>query len=340
MRAERWFRAELFVTSLAATLLSFAPEVTAEPVFPVVDLHVDLPFQAHFRKKSPLDSGQASAKALLAGHVEGLVLPLFVPERLGVDPTQLDAVFATTNDLRRRAPFALLPGDTSPRTHAWLSIEGARVLSSTRDDVAAWIDRGVRVVGPIHFSDSTLGGASTGKGRAGLTDAGKELSRLVLKKGALLDASHASDLAFDDLLALASDAKSPLLATHSSAKALTSHPRNLDDDRLRALAATGGVVGVNFHDAYVARKGPASLADVVAHLDHLVAVCGEDAVAIGSDYAGDIHPAAGLPTAASYPALASALLASGWTEARVRKVFSANARRVLGPPLPALTPPG
>ncbi len=320
------------LVALASALLSAAPSASASPVFGVVDLHVDLPFQAQFRGKSPLDAGQATARALAAGHVEGLVLPLFVPERLGADPDQLAAVHRAAVSLRARPPFAPLPGDDTPRTQTWLSIEGARTLSASPTDIAAWVDRGVRVVGPIHGSDSPLGGSATGARRGGLTDAGRTLARAALKRGALLDASHASDAVFDELLSLSRDAGAPLLVTHSSARALTHHRRNLDDDRLRALAATGGVVGANFHAPYVARRGPATLVDVVAHLEHLVAVAGEDSVALGSDFDGDMRPPKGLASAADFPALARALLAAGWSDARVRKVFSQNARRVLGPP--------
>lgn len=325
-------RSELPLSALGLALLVAAPTASASPVFPVVDLHVDLPFQAEFRLKVPLERGQATTRALLAGRVEGVVLPLFVPERLGADPARLDAVHRAALTLRTRPPFAPLPGEDAPRTETWLSIEGARTLSATPGDVAAWVERGVRIVGPIHSSDGPLGGSATGAQRGGLTEAGKELARAALKKGALLDASHASDASFDDLLALSRDAGRPLLATHSSARAVTDHPRNLDDDRLRAVAATGGVVGVNFHAPYVTRRGPASLGDVVAHLDHLVAVAGDDAVAIGSDFDGDMRPPKGLASPADFPALARALLSAGWSEGRVRKVFSENARRVLGPP--------
>ncbi|MCC6648442.1 MAG: membrane dipeptidase [Polyangiaceae bacterium] len=323
----------LAIVAAAAALAAAAPSASASPTFGVVDLHVDLPFQAQFRGKSPLDQGQATTRALLAGHVEGVVLPLFVPERLGVDPEQLTAVHRAALALRARQPFAPLPGEAAPRTQTWLSLEGARTLTGSPRDIAAWVARGVRVVGVIHSSDSALGGSATGNARGGLTPAGAELARAALEAGALLDASHASDAAFDDLLELSRARGVPLLATHSSARALTPHPRNLDDERLRALAATGGVVGVNFHAPYVSRRpGRATLTDVVAHLEHLVAVAGEDAVAIGSDFDGDMRPPVGLASPADFPALARALLAAGWSEARVRKVFSVNARRVLGPP--------
>src|SRR5690606_20870976 len=99
-----------------------------------------------------------------------------------------------------------------------------------------------------------------------------------------------SDRAVEDVIALSRASGVPTIATHSNARALADHPRNLTDEQLRAIASTGGIVGVNFHSRFLVSGRPATLADVVKHVMHLVRVAGVEHVAIGSDFEGDINP--------------------------------------------------
>jgi membrane dipeptidase len=147
--------------------------------------------------------------------------------------------------------------------------------------------------------------------------------------GVSVDVSHASDRAVADVLALAHETGGVVVATHSNARALCNHPRNLTDEQLRGIAATGGIVGLNFHSPFVVRGRPATLADVVRQAQHLVRVAGVSHVALGADFEGGIRPAQGLPDASRFPQLARALLSAGLSEAAVRQVFSENALRVL-----------
>jgi membrane dipeptidase len=141
--------------------------------------------------------------------------------------------------------------------------------------------------------------------------------------------SHASDEATREILALSTERGAPVIATHSNARALADHPRNLADAELRAIAKTGGVVGVNFHSAFVTRRGTATLADVVAQVKYLVSVMGVEHVAIGSDFEGEIRPPAELADVRGYQKLARALLEQGVRKADVEAIFSRNALRVL-----------
>jgi membrane dipeptidase len=149
---------------------------------------------------------------------------------------------------------------------------------------------------------------------------------------AVVDVSHASDAAAREVVELAQRARRPVVATHSNARAVADHPRNLPDDLIKAIADTGGVIGANFHGPYLARDRRASLADVVAHIEHLVKVAGLDHVAIGSDFEGGIRPPEGMRDVEGYQELAEALLLKGWARADVAKIFAANALRVLCPP--------
>jgi len=163
----------------------------------------------------------------------------------------------------------------------------------------------------------------------GLTEAGKALVRRAHALGVAVDVSHASDRAVTDVLSLARETGGVVVATHSNARALCDHPRNLRDDQLRGIAATGGVIGLNFHSPFVVRGKPANMADVVRQAQHLVRVAGIEHVALGADFEGGIRPARGLEDASHFPDLARALTSGGMSEAAVRKLFSENALRVL-----------
>jgi membrane dipeptidase len=325
---------------LRSVLLLFgavsASSAGAEPNFQVVDLHVDLPYQLGFHGK-PLREGmgQAALGNLRTGGVAGVVLPLFVPH--DVSPTG-----PRTGDLEQQYLRVLaelfageglaLPGcgETSG-VKTWLSFEGAGPLASAPESLDAWVARGVRIVGLVHTEHNALASSSGDAHPAdyGLTEAGKALVRRAHALGVAVDVSHASDRAVSDVLLLAHETGGVVVATHSNARALCDHPRNLRDDQLRGIAATGGVIGLNFHSPFVVRGKPATMADVVRQAQHLVRVAGIEHVALGADFEGGIRPARGLEDASHFPDLARALHSAGLSEGAVRKVFSENALRVL-----------
>jgi membrane dipeptidase len=320
----------------AVGLLAAGREARATTAFPVVDLHVDLPWQLHYKGRSlELDRGMVTAKGIAAGKVAGLVLPMYIPDKVrpgGPAASDLEEVFSTIDRLVRRpdSPFRMLPqAEQGRQVRGWLALEGAQALAADPEAIEAWVRRGVRLVGLAHGSDNELAGSSTGKKRGGLTDKGKKLARRAVEAGALLDVSHLSDASFEDVAAISRELGVPFVATHSNARALCKHPRNLTDAQLRAIAASGGVVGLNFHGPYVSDSPDPGLPEVVAQAEHILRVAGEDTLAIGSDFDGGIRPAAELPDASAFPRLASALLRRGHSEARVRKIFAENALRAL-----------
>lgn len=309
---------------------------SAEASFPVVDLHVDLPYQLGFHGK-PLreGSGQASLAELRAGGVTGVVLPLFVPRDVSASGPRKsdleDQYLRVLAELFQGEGLALPGCGEAPGVRTWLSFEGAGPLADAPESLTAWVARGVRIVGLVHTEHNALA-SSSGDARAvgyGLTLAGKQLVRRAHALGVAVDVSHASDRAVTDALALARETGGVVVATHSNARALCDHPRNLTDEQLRGIAATGGVIGLNFHSPFVVRGRPATLADVVRQALHLVRVAGARHVALGADFEGGIRPARGLSDASHFPDLARALRSAGLSEAAVHQLFSENALRVL-----------
>lgn len=318
--------------------LPLAGADVAERPVGVVDLHVDLPYEYNYEHHAFAEgTGQFPASSLKLAGVVGVVLPLYVPRRVSeVGPRLEDLEFSRTHVLEAIGASAVYaaPGCSpipADRVRTWFSFEGAAPLAAAPDSVPDWVARGVKLFGLVHSTDNALAtssGVSPPSSR-GLSGKGRDVARRIANAGGILDVSHASDPATADLLEIARTAHVPLVASHSDARALAKHPRNLTDAQLRAIAATGGVIGVNFHSPYLARGRRATLADVVRHVRHMLDVAGEDHVAIGSDFEGDIRPPAGLEDARGFQRLAAALGAAGVPRDVVEKVFAKNALRVL-----------
>lgn len=323
------------VVGLLVRLPAHGAEIVDVP--PVIDLHVDLSYKVNFKGADfKRGSGQFVAAKLKAAGVSGVVLPLYIPRDAspeGPRTADLERSLSRLLTLIPDSPPYALPGcekkDRAVRT--WFAFEGAAPLAADSGAVDGWIKRGVRLFGLVHTYDNALATSSGagGDGSRGLTDAGRAVARRVHEQGGVLDVSHASDAATDEMIALAMKSRVPIVATHSNARALAPHPRNLTDDQIRRIGETGGVIGVNFHSRFLVAKGRARLSDVVAHIRHIADVAGVDHVAIGSDFEGDILPPPELRDVSGFPRLARALAAAGMRAGDIEKVFGGNAERVL-----------
>ena len=334
-----WFPVALAAALLVSTLDSRGGPVPHDPALMVVDLHVDVPWQVHYKHRPvSLTQGHATLASLVRGGHGGLVVPISLPDSAHADGAHIedaDAIFATieriiaANDLfLPLAARAAVPGKIS----SFLSIEGGGAASpptsprSTASSPAASASSS-----PCHAKNSPLSSSATGaKVAYGLTPLGKEFCERVYAHGALVDVSHVSDAAFADIAEIARAHHAPIVATHSNARAVAAHPRNLTDAQLKVIAETGGVTGVNFHAQFVTGTNEATIADVVKQVHYLVKVAGIDHVAVGSDFDGGIKVPEGLSDAGALPALAAALRAEGMSYEDVLKIFSLNALRVLG----------
>jgi membrane dipeptidase len=309
-----------------------------DPPFAVVDLHVDIPWQVHFKHRAPsLEEGHATLKALTAGRYIGIVFPIYLPDSAHKDGAHIedaDAIFSTIETIIQTNP-TFLPLNAAAaepgRITTFLAIEGAGAFARDITQIDRFIDRGLRLVSPCHAKNTGLASSATGaKVDFGLTPLGKQFAERVYGKGALLDVSHVSDAAFADIAAIARAHGAPVVATHSNARVLANQPRNLTDDQLRLIGETGGVAGINFHAQFVNGTNQATLADVVKQIEHMVKVAGIDHVAVGSDFDGGIVPPEGLEDASTFPALAAELRRRGMSYDDVLRIFSLNALRVLG----------
>lgn len=219
---------------------------------------------------------------------------------------------------------ALLAGTRDGMVGALLALEGAGAVSNG-DAIDQLFAAGFRLLGPAHFQDNALGGSAHGITRGGLTLRGARVIARAQARGMIIDLAHASPALFADVIART---RHPVIVSHTGVAATCPSPRNLDDAQLRAVAATGGVVGIGYWQSATCGD---DLAAVVRAVQHAIAVAGIDHVALGSDFDG----ATTMPfDATGLPALVDALRAAGLDDPALAKIMGGNALRVMRAVLP------
>jgi len=141
----------------------------------------------------------------------------------------------------------------------------------------------------------------------------------------LIDVSHLSDAGYWDLLDVA---KGPVMASHSNARAVCDHPRNMTDEMIQAMADRGGVMGMNFAPGFV-HPTRATLQGVVDHVDHIVSLVGPDHVGLGSDFDGIPYTPEGLEDVTRMPGITGELVGRGYSEEDVGKILGGNHLRLI-----------
>ncbi len=207
-----------------------------------------------------------------------------------------------------------------------LTLEDARILCGKEERLEMLIDAGVSVVTPLWGGATCMGGSHNTD--AGLSDFGKAMVEECLKRGVAVDLSHASARSADDILDLAEKVGGKVLATHSNAWELCHHTRNLTDDRLKRLAALGGIVGVNLYVRFLSETENCTAHDVVRHIVYLAEILGDDKVAFGADWDGADVPAE-LADISKMPVLVPMLKKCGFDDTMLDKLFYDNAVRFL-----------
>jgi membrane dipeptidase len=205
-------------------------------------------------------------------------------------------------------------------------IEGAHALDGSLDRAAHFARRGVVYLGLLHLSANQAGAPAYGPGRddsSGLTLFGRELVGELNRLRVMIDLAHINKRGFLEAAALS---HAPVIVSHTGVSGVHRHWRNIDDDQLRAVAKTGGCIGVIYSRRYL---GCDDLDGVCDHLEYLIKVGGEDLPALGSDYDGLCTPPEGLEDVTGLPKLTARLLHRGLPERQVRKILSENALRVL-----------
>jgi membrane dipeptidase len=357
---------------------------------PLIDGHNDLPEQLRDRVKDNLDRLDLASDTstldppmhtdiprLRTGHVGGQFWSVYVPTSLkGSEAVQ--ALFEQIDVVHRMAAryadafaTAYTASDverihSSGKVACLIGIEGGHSIGNSLAVLRQAYTCGARYMTLTHFKNTDWAdSASDTPQHDGLTRFGREVVREMNRLGMLVDLSHVSDKAMLDALATS---EAPLIFSHSSARAVCNHVRNVPDVILRKVTASGGVVMVNFAPGFISEQvrlwelplekewrrlgtlspaddkkvwqelrawtaqhpGPkATLAEVADHIDHIRDVAGIDHVGLGSDFDGISRTPVGLEDVSKYPALLAELLRRGYSADDVKKVAGANILRVM-----------
>jgi len=365
------------------TSLSAARELLRR--FPVMDGHNDLAWALHEmagRGNDPVDLAgpvtgtHTDLPRLASGGVGAQFWSVYVPAELAGDA----AVIATieqidlVRDMIRRYPAALELALTAAdvewilatgKVASLLGAEGGHSIGCSLSVLRGLYALGVRYLTLTHNRNVPWADSATDEPAAGgLTAFGREVVGEMQRLGMLVDLSHVSAGTMRDAF---DAARAPVIFSHSSARALCDHPRNVPDDMLARLPANGGVCMVTFVPAFVSqvcrdwelelaaemqrrdpdgkdmagskqpppewaaghRRPAATLAQVADHVDHVREVAGIDHVGIGGDYDGTDQLPDGLQDVSCYPGLIAELLARGWSEADCGQLASGNILRVM-----------
>lgn len=278
-----------------------------------------------------------------------------IQKTIGAYPNRIELV--TTADQAVRA-------DKAGLRFAFISIENSYPLGEDLSLLKTFYDGGVRMAGPVHSKDNQFADSATGQGTwKGLSPLGKQWVKEMNRLGMVIDGSHSSDATFDQLLELS---KTPIILSHSGPKALWGHNRNIDDDRIRKLAAKGGAVCMNsvfltkmtYTDERnrlselvdkIGTLSPEEQAKVTAqvraldkvapvqdtdfenfmtNLLYLLKVAGPDHVCMGADWDGG-GGVRGFEDITALPKVTERLLAAGYSEADIAKIWSGNVLRLM-----------
>lgn len=301
------------------------------------DLHCDTAYEL-YKKSQPLGSGACHISLDRAARYGkyGQIMAVWSDKRIDDDTAYHQFHRITDNLLREqdaeRARASLCR--TADELHAaweadkaalFLAVEDARLLGGEIDRLAVLAARGVRFLTLTWGGSSCIGGAHDTD--EGLTAFGRSVVEECFRLGIVPDISHGSDAAMNETIAMAEAAGKPVIATHSNARAVRDHRRNLTDAQFCAVRDLGGVVGISLCPAHLAAKGePCGVDAVVRHIEHYLSLGGEKTVCLGCDLDGTSLPD-GFAGIEDLKKIAEALAVRGIPDGTIADVCFGNAVR-------------
>jgi membrane dipeptidase len=390
-------RSLLFVTALTWPALAVAQPTIEQRVervlsaTPIIDGHNDLPWEIRDKYRSwrdPLELNadtsrlahplQTDLTRLRRGHVGAQFWSVWIPgtmhgpEAVLTTLEQIDIVHRMVARYPAQLEMASTAADIrrierAGRIASLIGVEGGHQLGSSPAVLRAYYALGVRYMTLTHSSNNDLADSATDDPvHHGLSPFGRAIVHEMNRLGMIVDLSHVSAETMRQALAVT---RAPVIFSHSSARAIVDHPRDVPDDVLRLLPANGGVVMVNFYPGFTSEpyrqraanrsaeearlkalypgdperrttmlaaweaahpQPQATISDIADHVDHVRQIAGVDHVGIGSDFDGiDGTHPEGLEGVDRYPALFQELARRGWTDADLAKLAGGNLLRAM-----------
>ena len=271
------------------------------------------------------------------GRLDATIMVAYLPQKGTTNPKayadgifyRIEQIVADNSDYLAlaRTPADLWTNKKAGHKSIMLGIENGLALEDDLENLDHFKKRGVVYITLCHNGDNSLCDSAKGESTwGGVSPFGVDVIRRMNELGIMVDLSHAHEKSFYDALDIS---RLPIVCSHSSARALCDHPRNLTDDQMRALARKGGVCQITLYPGFLkSQASEATILDAMAHLDHAIGVMGVDHVGLGTDFDGD-GGVPGLADASELTNFTRQLLARRFSEDDIQKVWGGNFLRIM-----------
>ena len=264
-----------------------------------------------------LKQGERDTESLLAATAKADRILTQIEEMVAANCTAVDIAYCPADiaRLKRAGKKAIM-----------LGIENGYAIGKDLSQLEHFAKRGIVYMTLCHNGDNDI--CDSAKGNAehgGLSPFGEKVVQEMNRLGIMVDMSHAAESSFYDALEVS---KKPIVCSHSSARALCNHPRNLTDEQMKALAQKGGVAQVTMYNGFLRTDGQATILDAVEHLNHMVNIMGIEHVGIGTDFDGD-GGVPGMANASEVINFTRRLLQERYTEEQIQMIWGGNFLRVM-----------
>lgn len=308
-----------------------------------LDSHTDTPmiFPGHFNIGEK-QGGKVNLPFMEEGRIDAAFMVAYIPQGERDEASLAKATAYAEERLKEvirqeqlnptrmgiaRTPDDLLRLKQAGKKAIFLGIENGYALGKDVNNVRKFRDMGVCYITLCHNGDNDLCDSARGKGEwKGLSPLGKQMVAEMNRLGVMVDISHAAESTFYDVLECS---RYPIIASHSSARTLCNHPRNLTDDQLKAIAGQGGVVQLCLYKGFINEEAEkASVSDAIRHINHMVDLIGVEHVGIGSDFDGD-GELIGCRASNELINITMHLLKEGYSETDISRIWGGNFLRVM-----------
>jgi len=302
-----------------------------------LDTHCDTPMLfpqgIHFDQRDPRIL--VDLHKMTEGRLDATIMAAYLPQPTEHPKAYADAIFdqieaitEQNSDYVRiaRTPEELWANKRAGIKSIMLGIENGIALDGKLENLQHFAERGIVYMTLCHNGDNDICDSASRSQNTwgGVSPFGEQVIWEMNRLGILVDMSHAGEKSFYDALDISSK---PIVCSHSSARALCDHPRNLTDDQMRALAAKGGVAQTTIYNGFLRQDGKACILDVMEHLEHAIQVMGIDHVGLGTDFDGD-GGVRGLADASELINFTKQLLRKRYSEEDIQKIWGGNFLRV------------
>ena len=264
-----------------------------------------------------LKQGERDAESLLAATAKADRILTQIEEMVAANCTAVDIAYTPADiaHLKRAGKKAIM-----------LGIENGYAIGKDISQLEHFAKRGIVYMTLCHNGDNDICDSARGNAEhGGLSQFGEKVVQEMNRLGIMVDMSHAAESSFYDALEVS---QKPIACSHSSARALCNHPRNLTDEQMKALAQKGGVAQVTMYNGFLRTDGQATILDAVEHLNHMVNIMGIEHVGIGTDFDGD-GGVPGMANASEIINFTRRLLRERYSEEQIQMIWGGNFLRVM-----------